>query len=410
VPTRMCSVSEARAAIAAIYRKRAAGWAVAQAVAASSEPGVLIEDFDIAASCEPVLVELNLRPPTEADALARPKEVSDWIAAWHNAAATEPVQIVWEERRWPSAGWQRIPTRIQINAVNSVARFAKQTQHWKQTQNSAKALATALPTTPAVVEAIRRVIGSEAAPQSATEADQLANVTAWLVANPHSGLFARQLPVRGVDTKWLSGHRGAVTKLVTAAIGIGDLGLATPPGLIRVRFCDSEMAPYGMRDVSAPAGDLTQLTIAPAIVLVLENLVTMLALPELPGVVAVLGQGYAVERLNEISWIANAKVLYWGDLDVDGFRILSMIRLQLPQARSILMDLDTVQACWDLGVPDVRDTKPVSELTAAEASALAQLRTATGAGGANWRIEQERIPWEFALRTLRSEIGMGEVS
>ena len=42
----------------------------------------------------------------------------------------------------------------------------------------------------------------------------------WLRANPASGMLLRQLPIEGIDTKWLSSH----AQLILALLGDSDLG------------------------------------------------------------------------------------------------------------------------------------------------------------------------------------------
>src|SRR5699024_10847809 len=74
---------------------------------------------------------------------------------------------------------------------------------------------------------------------------RLRSVLRWLVEHPRSGAYIRQLPVRGVDTKWTQQHRGLVTGLHRAITGLPSLGLATPPELLRMRFLDPLLAPGG---------------------------------------------------------------------------------------------------------------------------------------------------------------------
>ncbi len=206
---------------------------------------------------------------------------------------------------------------------------------------------------------------------------------------PDSGLRLRQLPVRGADTKWLEQHRGLVTRLHTALTARPALGLVDSPALVRVRILDPALRPADLVDVSAPAGDLARLPV-PAEVLILENLQTLLALPDLDGTIAVLGGGYgAGGRLRGVPWVHTARVRYWGDLDSHGFRILHDVRAALPAVDSVLMDQATLDEHRDLAVQEEQVALgPLDRLRPEEADTLAAQRS----GGA-LRIERLDRRW-----------------
>ncbi|MGZ7212370.1 DUF3322 domain-containing protein, partial [Streptococcus pyogenes] len=88
---------------------------------------------------------------------------------------------------------------------------------------------------------------------------RLRGVLAFLRENPESRLYVRQLPIRGVDTKWIGAHRGLVTALHQAFTGRSDLGLEAAPGLVRVRFLDPALSPAGLGDVTAPVAEWNRL-------------------------------------------------------------------------------------------------------------------------------------------------------
>ena len=146
----------------------------------------------------------------------------------------------------------------------------------------------------------------------------------------------------------------------------------------------------------APVEELAALDIAPSVVFVFENLETMFAMPELPGAVVVHGGGYAAPRLGRIPWIQSGRVIYWGDLDSDGFAILHALRSSCSEVTSVLMDAETLLVYRDLWVPEPKAAVGTySTLTAGEQRALERIR-AEG----NVRLEQERIAWEFSLTQL----------
>ena len=186
-----------------------------------------------------------------------------------------------------------------------------------------------------------------------------------------------------------------------AASGRDDLGIVGDPQLVRLRLLDERVLPGAPRAFGASVDELTSLSIRPCTVLVLENLESLMALPPLDDVIAVHGGGFAVAELQRVRWLRAARLLYWGDLDSNGFAILHRLRSGVPHVRSVLMDEGTLLAHRDLWVPEptpARGAYPTLE--PAEQATLDRLRDE-----GDVRLEQERIPWEFALRELRRALG-----
>ena len=237
----------------------------------------------------------------------------------------------------------------------------------------------------------------------------------WLDRNPSSGRHLRQLPIEGLDTKWIEKRRGLVTDLLHALRaneGERDFhalcGLRRPPHRLRVGLlCPTlRRAAGGLRDVEAPADELAALAIAPASALIVENLETGLALPDIPGCVALMKLGNAVGVLGALPWLAGARTVYWGDIDTHGFAILDRARAVLPGLRSVLMDESTLlahQALWG-HEPVQHPDAALPNLTEAERAMCIGLRT--HAWGPKVRLEQERVRWEPAVAALLEALGL----
>lgn len=365
-------VAAARARALALYERRCAQWA--------TEPAQ-----------RPVL-DLPLHPPTQGAALGDPAEVVAWVRSWRG----EPG-VTWTRRRWANAGDQDVPQRLLLDGPGDVAVFAGRATHWHRLRSRADELAGRWgeEVQPAVRRHARAVVEHDDADHA-----RLVAVVDWLAEHPGSGLYLRQVPVAGVDTKWLGSRRSLVTSLVTALTAADGLGLRQPPGLLRVRFLDPALAPGGLRDLAAPPDELDRLTVEPRRILVVENLESLLALPEATGTIAVHGSGYAVDRLGAVGWIRRSPITYWGDLDADGFAILDRLRAHCPDVTSVLMDEATLLDHRDLWVPDPNHD-PASppptppRLTAQERSTLARLHDLGGV-----RLEQERLSWPACLSAL----------
>jgi hypothetical protein len=229
-------------------------------------------------------------------------------------------------------------------------------------------------------------------------------------------MYLRQLPIPGVDTKWCNTPRRAlITDLLLALRGSSQprefhelCGLRQLPQRLRVRLLCRHLqrAVGGLSDVEAPLEHIAALNLQPECVLVVENLETGIALPELPGCVAFMKLGNGVGALSLIPWLKNVRAVYWGDIDTHGFAILGQARAALPGVSSILMDQVTLldhRPLWG------REPTPfagahVYDLTAEERLVFEGLRA--NLWGQNVRLEQERLPWPRALEGMR-RAGLG---
>lgn len=382
----MVSVTEARARAARAVERSLRDWAAGIGVDAG--------------------MELPLHPPTEKAALADLPRAMAWASEWRavderGSRGGDVVEVVWGERRWPSVGAQRVPERCMLRDSDAIAAFAG-TAHrrtWQRLRARADELRARLGSPDALGRAIRphsRAIEAYRDDEFAT----LLDVVEWLVEHPASGRRIRQLPIRGIDTKWLEVHRSVVESLVAAVTGDDSLGLLESQSLARVRFLDPALRPGGLLDVAAPVDQLAAMRVTPPTVFVFENLETMLSMPELPGAVVVHGSGYAVTRLGAIPWIRDGRIVYWGDLDSDGFRILDLLRATCDDVTSVLMDEATLLEFADLWVPETRQVPgEFGLLSTEERRALARIRAEGGV-----RLEQERIPWARAFAALQGAL------
>ncbi|BDZ55342.1 Wadjet anti-phage system protein JetD domain-containing protein [Agromyces marinus] len=403
----MVSVAEARARAARTVERSQRDWAAA--IALGEQPDAT--------------VELVLRPPTERQALANLSDAIGWAGQWREADAAArgvaggtaapggaPVRggsgVTWTERRWPSVGAQLVPERLVLHGAEAIAGFAgaSSRRDWRRLAARAGTVRERFAVASArdgIADALSGAVRAEwraLIEYADAEFATLLDVVEWLVEHPSSGRRVRELPIRGIDTKWLERHRRAVESLALAVTGGTTLGLAESQSTVRVRFLDVALRPGGIEDLAAPIVHLARLEIAPRVVFVFENLETVLAMPPMTGAVVVHGSGYAAPRLGDVPWIRRSRVVYWGDLDSDGFRVLHTLRVVVPDATSVLMDEATLDAFADLAVVEKRSAPgAVDLLTEPERRTRERLRADGGV-----RLEQERIPWAHALGVLEA--------
>ena len=293
---------------------------------------------------------------------------------------------------------QTLPDRLALDDPAAAARFAGRAAHWSAAVRAVDRLRVEWPAARSALDPAVRSVLTELVKLPAADLDRAVDVLRWLESHDTAGLWARQLPVRGVDTKWVESHQRLVNRLRGALGGAEDFEpLLQPPAYRRARFLDPALRPAGVTDLAVPDRELVALSVAPRRVLVLENLQTLLALPELPGTVAVHGSGYAPGDLARVPWLQSARVQYWGDLDSHGLSILHRFRAAGIEASSVLMDAVTLAAHRDLcGTEPTPARGELPLLTPEEQRVLDLLRD-----GGDLRLEQERIGWAYALERLR---------
>lgn len=354
-----------------------------------------------ASGADGAVLDVPLHPPTERDALVDLDAARVWVADWRRCEVEESVTIDWQERAWPRVGSQSLPQRLHLHGADAIASFAGTQHGWVRLSSRLRALRDLIGegSTAALKAHARSVDGVDD-----VDFGRLLDVLSWLRTHPVSGRRVRELPIRGVDTKWIEGRRAMLEALHGAATGSSGLGLHEPDPLVRMRILDPALAVGGLTDLSAPIGDLAALDFRPNRVFVFENLATVLAMPTFSGAVVLHGGGYRVDLVARLPWAH--EVVYWGDLDSHGFAILHRLRSRGVAATSALMNSETALAHQDLwGVEPEPNTSPSPLLTSDESKALSLLSAA-----GNVRLEQERIPWDYALDALSSSLPRSKVT
>jgi hypothetical protein len=112
--------------------------------------------------------------------------------------------------------------------------------------------------------------------------------------------------------------------------------------------------------------------------------------------VAIFGSGYAVQNLKTVPWLCHCSIVYWGDLDADGFKILSQLRSYFPQTISMMMDLETFNQFTEFAVSvEGAIAASLPHLTEEELTTYTHLVTHQK------RLEQERISQNYVNHVLQ---------
>jgi hypothetical protein len=351
-------------------------------------------------------LSFGLDMPSENEAMGNTAAVRSWIQKWQDWPG--PGTVKWEERRWNAMGTQRLPARLDIVSPRDVAALIGRSElaRWDRVVGRRELLAGRWPTLASDLGRHFNVL----ADFEDIDFDRLIRMVQWLVDHPASNLYARQIPVEGLDTKWVESRRQVVQQWVATILGMETAGkdfydicgLKRMPDTAKVLVLDPLLRERvgRLRDITAPISELAAADLFPSVVLIVENKTTGQALPDISGAVAIIGRGYAVEFLAELPWIVGARCFYWGDIDTHGFAILHRARHYVPDLESVMMDRETLQRHEFLCVREENKSvvEILNKLTEAEQGLYATLRERGADVPA--RLEQERLNWAYVLERL----------
>src|SRR6266699_1965761 len=192
-------------------------------------------------------------------------------------------------------------------------------------------------------------------------------VCRYFLEHPRPGLYIRELPL-SVHTKYVEEHIGIL-----------------------------------LSELCAPRSQFARLDLRAQHCMITENKMTFLSLPALRDTFALHGGGFKVGGLAAIPWLRECPLIYWGDLDAQGFQILSQLRAIFPHVVSLMMNEATLQTFSGFCVAGMPcSVRQLPYLTAEEHILFLRLAER------NIRLEQERITHEYALENIyrHSEIEM----
>jgi hypothetical protein len=350
---------------------------------------------------------LPIRGPSPAELAAYFAEAQAWVQDW--ARADPRIRVEHKRVGGRVIGANSIPGRAWIDGYDqlwALLRTEPEVRRFSAALDQVKAdlpaLADWMIAHPGKVLSLGR------------DWDMAIATVGWIERCGHPGMYLREIDVPGVDTKFIERHRSLLTDLLDLQLPPGRIDAAAPRADFAARYFFRRKPAYVRFRCPAPAGGFTELTVrapelaaappAAPVVYVVENEITYLAFPLATDAIVIFGGGYAVPVLEELPWLADRELVYWGDIDTHGFAILSRLRRVFPHARSMLMDRATLlehRGQW------VREPSPVrtepNHLTAPEADLYRDL--AADLLGPSVRLEQERIRFSLLETTLQQPRG-----
>ncbi len=361
-------------------------------------------------------LSVRLTKPTVRELGERFAEARDWIRALEEgskAAKGAGYEIGYAEINHRQLGANRVPQSLLVpSEADALTLIGKR----RQVELFDRLVADTRDTHPALLSWIA------AHPlqllDHTEDWPQLLAVVSWFAAHPRPSIYARQIAVPGVHTKFLESRKRLLAELLDLVLPAEAVdqqasgaqafeqryGLVAKPALVRFRVLDPRLRLHGLKDVSTPVTEFAGLNWPVQRVFITENEINGLAFPQAADSLVIFGLGYGIDRLGQIPWLRDKSIFYWGDLDTHGFAILDGLRAIFPAAHSFLMDRATLLSHRALWVAEAeRCDKALTRLSAEESEVYDELRF--DRVGTRVRLEQERIAFDQVESAVAGLLG-----
>lgn len=359
--------------------------------------GAWLSPYALGEPFDPVAVPV--RTPTATDLIERTGDVQAWIERFRSDAARRPhVRVSDKTLQSRAVGSNDVPATLHLDSFDDLVDSLGVRSDVDAFDHT---LSLTESSVPEATDWVRRH-PLKVVPAATIWAQVIAAVR-WVIDTDVSQLDLRHIDANGVDSKFLIEHRSLIRPLLDAVLDpdrvnteSNDLdkryGFRSRPTHVRLRTLGNDIAVIDstLTEIEVRVDELAELPLAVTNVFVVENRATFNAFPDLLDSVVVFGGGYAVSSLGPIDWLHERSLVYWGDIDTHGYRILSRLRQLFPHCESMLMDAETLKANLDRVVQEPSPlTEHLEHLTEAEKRLYNDLRE--DRYGPAVRLEQERI-------------------
>lgn len=237
--------------------------------------------------------------------------------------------------------------------------------------------------------------------------NDILKVLDYFSKNHQPQLYIRELPIE-VHTKFIERNKALIGELLDIVIKEyintnekefeKRYNLHYDEPTVRMRLLDRTLAKklfYGLDDITIPVSLFLKLQIPISKVYIVENKVIFLTFPLIPNSIVIWGKGYGVASIKDSELLKSIDLIYWGDLDAQGFEILSQFRSYFAHVKSLLMDKATFDNYFEkeCGTPSKISVK--LNLTTEEEELYQYIKVN------NYRLEQEKIPQRYVIEQLK---------
>jgi hypothetical protein len=206
----------------------------------------------------------SLGSPKEVDVNIHSNHVRSWVASWREWQG--PGELGWINKQWRVVGDQQLPSQLVLLHANAATAWLGESTRYALALTRYQSFITKWPVLSATLSRHYEILAN----YSDLDFHRLESFLEWILSNPQSNLYPRQLPVVGLDSKWLEVRKVLIAELVAnlkmdlESDFYSLLGLKRIPNLIRFRILDQHLRNHmrGLDDITTTVSALAALDLA----------------------------------------------------------------------------------------------------------------------------------------------------
>ena len=319
----------------------------------------------------------------------------------------EPFEITFGEFEFKTIGRQNIPTEIKVNTlydylmmIDKKREYDEFVELYEKIVLKFANLKELFVKKPFVVLEYKDVW------------DRLLSVVDYLVLNREPKIYTREITLEMIDTKFIQKYQKIIDVCLSYILETKPLNslanfafekrynLKYPLPQIRFRILDRSLYIQNLSDITLCVDEFESLYMKCKNVFIVENKITTLSFLDIKDSIVIFGSGYGVSVLKNIKCLNDKNIYYWGDMDLDGYAILSQLRGYFPHTKSLMMDMVTFKRFENVAVKytNQKGSKDLQNLIQSERDVYNVL--SSNLYDENIRIEQEKIPYSYVRGVL----------
>ncbi len=316
------------------------------------------------------------------------------------------LPLRYKEFNFKSIGRQSLPTSVEIESLEQFLKFTAKQNEYTDFVKTYEKITSLYPSLKSIFTKKPFTVLDYS-----KEWEKFFKIIDFFTHNTSAHIYLREISLPDIDTKFIEKHKKILDVLLSNILkkeplsSIADFSfekrymLKYPLPIVRFRILDEALAIRGLTDISISIEAFEKLDISCQKVFIIENKITFLSFFPCKDSIIIFGQGYGISTLKNCPCLQTKEIYYWGDIDTDGFAILSQIRGYFPQVSSIMMDSETIEAFKDRAVHH-KNIKQALAKNLTDKENIIYERLKNDFYGENFRLEQERIPFNFVKKRL----------
>ena len=353
-------------------------------------------------------LSFKLKTPSQKSVRENMTTLFDEIKSLENLQ----LDLEYREFTFKSLGVQNLPVGVVIESEAIFLKFLGKTEEFRAYKREYERAVTHFPTLKMLfLERANLLL------ENKNILEELLQICHFFIKNPRPDIYIRELSIQGVDTKFIQHYKGVVDSFLATVLDERNYeyervklshsgfekkyGLKYELPLVRFRILDEALFLSGLSDISLTSEAFERLNFQCKNIFIVENKITMLSFMERKDSIVIFGNGYGVGMLQNANWLKDKNIYYWGDIDMDGFAILSQVRGYFPQVKSLFMDEETIEKFQDLAI-SIKQSKLKIVAHLNDTEHLVYKRLESDFYKENFRLEQERIPFNYVRESINA--------